>query len=265
MDLDVRMKLYEGIEAQRILMPRLPVLARMDGICFHSFTKGFKRPYDENLSNAMINTTRLLVEEFGANCGYTQSDEITLGWGFEDTPAETQMYAGGRVQKLATHLAAKTSLKFAQCIASDAMPIEKVFDKLKGFDARVWNAPSPAEASNAFLWREQDATKNSIQMAARSVYSHKECDNKNGSDLQEMLWKKGINWNDYPDFFKRGTYFVKKRKQTKFTTEEIDKLPLMHQARKNPDLMIERVVYEKSSPQLASMSMQDRVSFLFGS
>lgn len=265
MDLDDRMKMYEGLEAQRLLMPRLPVVARMDGICFHSFTSGLDRPYSEAMSRSMIDTTRMLVEHFGADCGYTQSDEISLGWSFENISTDPQMYAGGRVLKLATHLASKTTLFFARSaqinFGEDWRALVK---KYNGFDSRVWNVPNLVEASNAILWREQDATKNSIQMAARSVYSHKECHNKNGSQLQEMLFEKGINWNDYPAFFKRGTYILKRKKSTPFTAEEIETLPPLHAARKNPDLVVERVSFEELTPQLGNMNIDERVDFLFG-
>ena len=116
---------------------------------------------------------------------------------------------------------------------------EKV-DKMPRFDCRVFNVPTLDEAVNTFLWREQDATKNSISMAAQSVYSHNQLNGKTGSDKQEMLFQKGINWNDYPDFFKRGSYIQRKRTLTKFSTEELEKLPQKHQARLNPNLEIER-------------------------
>lgn len=104
----------------------------------------------------------------------------------------------------------------------------------------MWNVPSLEEAANAFLWRELDATKNSIAMAARAYFSHKQIDNKSGTEMQEMLRQKGVEWNDYPDFFKRGTYVQRRKTLRKFTAEELDKLPPLHEARKNPDLMVER-------------------------
>ena len=108
------------------------------------------------------------------------------------------------------------------------------------FDCRVWNVPNLVEAANTILRREQDATRNSIQMSARSVFSHKQCFMKDTSQLQEMLFQKGINWNDYPSCFKRGT-FIQRRKTTKaFTSDELDKLPAKHRARTNPELVVER-------------------------
>lgn len=111
-------------------------------------------------------------------------------------------------------------------------------DKMPRFDARVWNVPTLDEAVNTFLWREQDATKNSITMAASNYYSHNFLMGKNGSEKQELLFQKGINWNDYPDFFKKGSYIQRKRVSTKFTANELEKLPINHNARKNPDMLV---------------------------
>jgi tRNA(His) 5'-end guanylyltransferase len=104
--------------------------------------------------------------------------------------------------------------------------------------------PNKTEAANVFLWREIDATRNSVQMAGRAYFSHAEVTNKNGSEIQEMLFQRyGINWNDYPTFFKRGVYILRKKVFTKFNN--IEELPKNHEARKNPDLMVERTQYIK--------------------
>ena len=108
------------------------------------------------------------------------------------------------------------------------------------FDCRVWNVPTAWEAVNALIWRELDATKNSISMAAHCHFSHKELLGKSTKERQEMLFQKGVNWNDYPDFFKRGTYVQSYHQESKFTAAEIEKLPEKHEARTNPDLMVVR-------------------------
>lgn len=230
-----RMKFYESQTCGIKLMPRIPVIARLDGKGFSKFTKGLKRPYDERLSNLMIETTKFLVKETNANCGYTQSDEITLMWYVDSY--ESSIYFGGRLFKMLTDLSAMASVYFNRYLP-DFIP-EKV-DKMPRFDARVYNVPTLDEAVNSFLWREKDATKNSISMAAQAFYSHSQLDGKNGSEKQEMLFQKGVNWNDYPSFFKRGTYVQRQRKMTPFTASEIDKLPAKHHARLNPDVIIER-------------------------
>jgi tRNA(His) 5'-end guanylyltransferase len=118
-------------------------------------------------------------------------------------------------------------------------------ENLAYFDSRAWTMPNLNECANCLLWREIDATKNSISMAAQHYYSHKELHGKNGNEKQEMLFQKGINWNDYPSFFKRGTYIRRIEKNTKFSKEEIDNLPLKHKARTEPDLIVVRHCIEK--------------------
>jgi tRNA(His) 5'-end guanylyltransferase len=235
-----RMKFYENQTCGIKMLPRIPVIARLDGKGFSKFTKGLKRPYDERLSNLMVETTKYLVKETNANCGYTQSDEITLVW-YSDS-FESKIYFDGRLFKMISDLAAMCSVYFNRNLANY---LPEKSDKMPRFDCRVFNVPNVEEATNTFLWREQDATKNSISMAAQSVYSHNQLNGKNGSEKQEMLFQKGINWNDYPAFFKRGTYVQRKRVMTKFNSEELEKLPLKHQARINPNLEIERWIVDR--------------------
>jgi len=232
-----RMKMYENMCCPR-LVPLLPVIVRIDGNCFSKWTQGLGRPYDERLSSLMIETTRYLVNQANATIGYTQSDEISLVL-YSDR-YERQIYFDGRIAKLNSILAASATMFFNWQLPNH-IP-EKVNNVNGGpiFDCRVWNVPTEEEAANAILWREQDATRNSITMAAQSVYSHNQLMNKNTSQMQDMLHEKGINWNDYPAFFKRGTYIQRRRETRPFTAEEIDRLPEKHEARKNPDLQIER-------------------------
>lgn len=235
-----RMKFYENQTCGIKLLPRIPVIARLDGKGFSKFTRGLRRPYDERLSNLMIELTKYLVKETNANCGYTQSDEITLMW-YVDDP-KSSIYFDGRYFKMVSDLSAMASVFFNRKLV-EYLPEKS--DKWPRFDCRVFNVPTLDEAVNTFLWREQDATKNSITMAASAFYSHKQLHKKNGSEKQEMLFEKGINWNDYPAFFKRGTYVQRKRILRKFTTDELEKLPKKHIARKDPDLMIERWVVDR--------------------
>jgi tRNA(His) guanylyltransferase len=231
-DLGDRMKMYEGMEAGRRFIPTLPIIARLDGRGFSKFTKGLNRPYDESMSAAMIETTIALVEKTGACMGYTQSDEITLAWHSRDV--DSQVFFDGRIQKMTSQLAAIGTLEFFKQVQMRMAPEYEY--KNPTFDARVWNVPNRTEGANAFLWREWDATKNSISMAASHYYSHKELMGKNGSQKQDMLHAKGVNWNDYPDFFKRGRFVGKAVFTKKFSQAELEALPPMHEARSNPDL-----------------------------
>lgn len=225
-----RLKYFEGIEAGRVLIPQLPICVRVDGRAFHTFTRGMKRPYDENMSNSMIETMKYLVEKTNACIGYVQSDEISLV-----LSDEKDSLFNGRIQKLTSIIASMATAKFNE-------EIHKYYpDKpLAEFDCRVWNVPNRTEAANTILWREFDATKNSISMAARAYYSDQQCLGKNSSQKQDMLMEKGVNWNNYPTFFKRGTYARRVNIQRKLTQAELSELPENHNARKNPDLIVTR-------------------------
>ena len=236
-----RMKQYEGIEANRTLIPRLPIMVRLDGKAFHTFTKGLKRPYDERFSNLMIETTKFLVDKTNARIGYVQSDEISLVMHLEDIESEPMF--GGRICKLTSVLASMCSVFFNSKL-KEFVP-EKA-NLLAYFDCRVWNVPDLTEAANVLVWRELDATKNAISMAAQSMFSHKQLQGKNGKEMQEMMHTKGINFNDYPSFFKRGTYLRKITREVLFCmAAEISKLPAKHKARLNPGLTVQRSMVEK--------------------
>lgn len=253
-----RMKMYEGIESDRRLIPLLPICARLDGKSFHSFCKGLKRPYDHRFSYLMTEVTKYLVEETNARIGYTQSDEISLV--YYSPYIGSQVFFDGRTQKMTSVLSAMCSVKFNQLLP---VYIPEKENKLPVFDCRVWNVPDLIETTNTMLWRELDATKNSISMAARTYYSNKELFKKNSSEKQELLHQKGINWNDYPSFFKRGTYIQRRKTIRKFTIEELDKLPSKHAARTNPNLEVERTeIRVIEMPPLSKVA--NRVDVIFG-
>jgi len=252
-----RCKMYEGVEADRRFMPLIPIVARIDGRSFSKFTKGMRRPYDETMSRMMIDTTKFLLEETGANIGYTQSDEISLAW--HSTDIRSQIWFDGRIMKMTSQLAAQATMIFNRLVDANYTDF---YPRRPTFDARVWQVPNRTEAANMFVWREWDATKNSITMAASHYYSHAELQGKNGAEKQEMLFKKGINWNDYPDFFKRGTYLQRRMTKRAFTTEELDKLPEKHEARRNPNLQIERTeVAILELPVITSVANREEVFF----
>lgn len=257
-DLGDRMKLYEQAEAGRMATPLLPVCIRLDGKGFSQWTRGLNHPYDERLSRLMVEVTQGLVKTTGALVGYTQSDEISLVLYSDDVKSD--LYFHGKFQKLASVCAAQATALFNAGVPG-AIPEKEGLLAL--FDCRVWTVPTLGEAANVFLWRELDATKNSVSMAARSVYSHKALQNKSRSDMMDLLMEKGINWNDYPTFFKRGTYIKRVLSSRKFTSDEIERLPIKHEARSNPDLMVERSdVQVVDFPPLPKVV--DRVDLLFG-
>lgn len=249
--------MYEGAEAGRRFMPLIPIVARIDGRSFSSFTRGMVRPYDKTMSDMMIETTKFLVEETNANVGYTQSDEISLAW--HSTDHRSQVWFDGRIMKMTSQLAAQATLIFNRLV-SERYP--QYYNRMASFDARVWQVPNRTEAANMFVWREWDATKNSITMAASHYYSHAELQGKNGAEKQEMLFQKGVNWNDYPAFFKRGTYLQRRTVVKPFSAEEIEKLPEKHAVRVNPSLLVKRSqVVELSLPIITTVINREDVFF----
>jgi len=251
-----RMKSYEEVSESK-LFNSLPILVRCDGRAFHSFTNNLTKPYDNSFSKMMIATTVALVEETDALLGYTQSDEISLLF-YPKTDKE-QVFFNGRRDKLVSVLASIATLAFyhQQCLFNINVA------RKAHFDCRAFNTPTKMEAYNYFLWREQDATKNSISMAAQSVYSHHELHKKNSSQKQDMLFEREINWNDYPSFFKRGTYVQRVKELKKFTSFEIEDLPDNHEARKNPDLEFYRSsVKIVETPPLSKVA--NKLEFIFG-
>lgn len=181
----------------RIFLPRRTyTIIRLDGKAFHTYTRGLARPFDLALMDDMAETTRFLCQEIsGAVFGYTQSDEISLLLTDFATP-RTQAWFDGNLQKMVSVSASLATAKF-----NELRP-----GKLAFFDARAFAIPDPTEVANYFVWRQNDATRNSISMAAQAHFSHRQLHGRSGAEMQEMLWsEKGINWNDFPARCKRGT------------------------------------------------------------
>ncbi len=246
-----RCKELEKVETGRRLFPQIPIVARLDGRSFSKLTKGMDRPFDRKFSKIMQNVTLYMVQQTNALCGYTQSDEISLVW-LIDAP-KSQIFFNGKVQKMVSVLAGMCSAKFIMELFFEFPMIEAI----PHFDCRVWNVPTVKDAVDVFTWRERDATKNSISMLAQAHFSHKQLHKKHTGDMQDMLMSLDppINWNNQPEFFKRGSYFQRVKKMRKFSPKEIEKLPLKHEARANPDLMIER-----SNVDYVLMPPMDKIS-----
>lgn len=202
-ELGERMKGQYEERSRSFLTRRNYTIVRLDGKAFHTYTRGLNRPYDIPLQEDMLETTRYLLDNLqGSVFGYCQSDEISLL--FQDFKKDTTcaLY-DGNVQKITSVSASLATGIFNQ------LRLKRGIAKLAFFDSRVFTIPDPIEVENYFIWRQKDATRNSISMAAQSVYSHKELHQKGQSDMQELLFQKGINWNDYPASFKRGQSLVK--------------------------------------------------------
>lgn len=204
-----RMKTYEEVPKVR-LVKRTPVIIRLDGKAFHTFTKRkvikdsqIDDPFSDIMRDCMQTATAALARSVQTACfAYTQSDEISILLKDWDT-LTTQAWFDSQVQKIVSIAAAKATMYFNRAYeqyekieASESVPV---------FDARVFNLPKE-EVCNYFIWRQQDATRNSINMLAQFHFSHKELQGKNISQVQDMLMlQKGINWNDLETWKKRGT------------------------------------------------------------
>ena len=218
-----RMKQYESV-SKNYLMRRQPAIIRLDGKAFHTFTKDFDKPFDDIFINVMQRTMLYLCEEIqGCVLGYTQSDEITLVL-CDYQKLDTDAWFGYNVQKMVSVSASMATWIFnkefsrvsyemwdSNSSISDEYikKLDKAIDKGALFDSRAFNVPIE-EVNNCLLWRQQDATRNSIQALAQSLYSHKELQGINTKALQDkMFTEKGVNWNDLPITQKRGSCCIK--------------------------------------------------------
>jgi tRNA(His) 5'-end guanylyltransferase len=161
-------------DCYRIKLPsKMPLIIRIDGCHFHSYTKKCKKPVDENLVECMNETAKYLCKNVhGTKLAYIQSDEISLLLTNFDKQ-NTQSYFDNNLQKIVSVTASLASSYFTS-ISS------KIFGdiKLAQFDSRAFVLPKE-EVNNYFIFRQQDAIRNSVQMLARSIFPHKECQNKN--------------------------------------------------------------------------------------
>lgn len=228
-DLANRMKDYEK-RNRYYLQKRLPVIIRLDSRAGHTFTKGFKRPFDEIFMKSMQETAKYLCENIqGCQCAYVQSDEITLLL-VDYEKLNTESWFDYRTDKIISISAAMATLAFNKYFTSNAemyiddfyeawnhsdveekyvKVLEKAIEMGLVFDSRVFNLPKE-EVTNNFYWRQLDCSRNSIQMVGQANFSHKELQYKSCNDIQDMLMtQKGINWNDFPTYQKRGSCVVK--------------------------------------------------------
>ena len=237
-NLGKRMKeFYEQVPKTR-LVRRMPVAIRIDGKAFHTFTRGFQKPFDKVLMQSMQETTKYLCENIqGCVFGYTQSDEITLIL-VDYKELDTSAWFDYEIQKLCSISASMATMSFNKFFERNAKNYiqncaidyetdglygkdtpeyqlceiyQKAIDKGAMFDARCFNIPKE-EVTNLVYWRQLDAARNSIQMVGQANFSHKELQNKSCNMIQDMLHEqKGINWNDFPVDCKRGAAVIKRK------------------------------------------------------
>ena len=229
-----RMKNYYEAIPKTKLMRRCPVVIRLDGKSFHSFTKRFEKPFDNVLIQSMQDTMEYLCKNIqGCVLGYHQSDEISLLL-IDFKTLNSEAYFDYEVQKLCSVISSMATLAFNKAFKNNVSKFEKVLDyafeveseecselhKLystyveaieKGamFDCRVFNIPKE-EVTNYFYWRQIDCIRNSINMVGQSYFSHKELQHKSCNMINSMLLEKGVDWNGLGTHLKRGDCCIKK-------------------------------------------------------
>lgn len=234
-----RMKCYENV-SRNYLTRRVPVIIRVDGKAFHTFTRGMKKPFDEILIDAMQQTMKSMCEQIqGCVFGYTQSDEITLVL-TDYATIQTDAWFGYNIQKMSSIAASMATLEFNRVYSGivdmpflgseedreDQTYMMNMFNKkwMAKFDARVFSIPKD-EVCNCLIWRQQDATRNSIESVGHAYFSQNMLNGKSCNDIQEMLFSEhGINWNDYPDHYKRGACCIKIPKIKEANGEKFERL-----------------------------------------
>ena len=243
-DLAKRMKDYE-MRDRYFLQKRIPVAIRVDMRAGHTFTRGFKRPFDYIFMKSMQETAKYMCENMGnAKFAYVQSDEITIILTDYDT-LETDCWFNYRTDKLCSISASMATMAFnkyfEENVTNEVLEYKMVphcveiqqeikeyhntliaaLDKGAMFDARCFNIPKE-EVTNLIYWRQLDASRNSIQMVGQANFSHNELQNKSCKDIQDMLMlQKNINWNDFPTYQKRGSCVVKSDEKETITEDNI--------------------------------------------
>jgi tRNA(His) guanylyltransferase len=223
-----RMKGQYEVRSRPLLPRRTYTIIRLDGKAFHTYTRKLKKPFDENLIDDMDNAVvKILPEIMGVQFAYVQSDEVSIlltDFSNENTDA----WFDGNVQKMVSVSSSFMTAEFnklrmirkiSQYRRQSGVSSNFFYDRFfcseienvetATFDSRVFTIPDRVEVMNYFIWRNNDAARNSISMVAQSLYSHKELHGKSSADKQEMIFKKGINWNDYDKSLKNGRLIVR--------------------------------------------------------
>ena len=226
-DLGDRMKLYERSVTQQVFEPGAFVYARVDGRAFHTFTRGFARPFDDAFQTAMKNTAQFLVEKTGAFVGYHQSDEISLAWA--PGASGNISFFEGKQFKVSTVLASMATAKFmAECIHSTPELSARAIEKLPNFDCRSFAIPSRDELVNMFLWRVYDAERNAISAAASAKISHKQLLRVSTAERLQRVKDAGVDWDQVSCHYKYGTWFLKQQRLVHLSSEDLLKIPEKH-------------------------------------
>jgi tRNA(His) guanylyltransferase len=214
---------YESVFGA-LVPQRTYILLRIDGRAFHYYTRSSVKPFDSGIAEAMDEgALAICAEMMGCRFAYGQSDEYSfLATDFETYQSES--WFGGNIQKIASVSASIFTAAFNsarlkqqnnQGKETDWIHVKRLVSAT--FDARVFVIPSRTEVENYFIWRQQDAARNSLNMLASCHYSHKELLNASNGDRHELLRKVGINWNDCPTDQKRGRVVLRRERSRQVT------------------------------------------------
>ena len=213
--LEDRMKIYYEQNTCTKLPENVPIILRLDGRAFHTLTRGLDKPFDLKFIDLMNKIALDLCDNEiqNAKMAYIQSDEISI-----------LIYAGvfssswfnNDVQKMTSISASRAS-----CTATIHNNELEIFKNKKPimFDSRVFIIPEK-EVCNYFIWRQRDWERNSLQMLARKYYSQAHLQNKNNSDMHEMIFNKDDNWNALSTFLRRGRCIIPTTKKINVTKKE---------------------------------------------
>lgn len=189
---------YETITKTR-LVRRMPVIIRIDGKAFHTYTKGFEKPFDTKIVGAMQVATNYLCNNVqGCVLGYTQSDEISLLL-IDYKKFDTSAWFDNEIQKIVSIAASMATMKFNQMIEEKPCAI---------FDARAFNIPKE-EVCNYFVWRQRDGIRNAINSMAQSKFPHKQLQGKSTKEVEEMLYEVGYDYNNLDEDLRIGQSYIK--------------------------------------------------------
>lgn len=257
--LEVRMKTYEAVTTETRLIERLPIYARVDMRAGHTWCRGLKKPFDPCYAAAMRSATMYIVEETGAACGMTQSDEASFVW-LDDT----KVPFGTRLFKLQSVLASMFTAAFMRQYINAKMQ-DAVLKRLPSFDCRVLNMPSLTEAANMITWRSMDSVKNSITLLALEHFSNKQIHGKSGEEKIRMLAEKGVDYYSVLDETLRlGTFYRRETYERPLTPAELARIPEKQRVlNENGEMLVVRSHIVPFSPGMQLNEMANKEGFLF--
>ena len=223
----------------RIKLPQKTyTILRLDGKAFHTYTKGFTKPFDGKLVKSMDEAAIYLCSKIqGARFAFVQSDEISILTTDFENPNSCKWY-DGNILKIASVSASMATTAFNRQmlinlaedkedgtqVAKISMPFLREY-MMAEFDSRVFTIDKQEdlvkvkgefieldqkqETANYFYWRQKDCIKNSVSMVAQTFFSHKELNGKTTKQRKEMLMMKAQPWEGYPEGLQRGRMIVK--------------------------------------------------------